>query len=96
MPQFAEGQQVAITMEFRTIANALSNPTTIELTIKKPDGTDEGVIDKDDMENVSTGLWRYLYTPNAGGGRYRCRVQSTGSPTTVKEKFFDVAESAFV
>lgn len=93
MSQFFIGQQLKIQGTFRNLAGALTNPSGITLRIMKPDGTLESTVTESGMTNASTGVWYYLYTPDASG-RYYFRMVSAGI-VAAHEDEFDVAVSVF-
>lgn len=54
------GDSIDLLFTFRARDNTLTNPSTIALTIREPDGT-EIAKTQSDMTNLSTGLWRYIF-----------------------------------
>ncbi len=54
---------------FKDRAAVLTNPTTIALTIRQPNGV-EIAKTQADMTEVSTGLWRYIFAVTQEGRHF--------------------------
>ena len=83
------GSMQKISMVFDDLAGADADPTTITLTIMKPDQTLETPITQAGMVRESLGHWYALYTP-PDDGRYHYRIATTGTPTVVDIFYFDI------
>lgn len=92
---YLESQEIRLTGVFK-VGTVLTDPTTVTLRIKKPDGTLVTVsyagleITKD-----STGNFHYDYTPPAVG-TYRARWDGTGSVKAAAERSFVVIDSGVI
>lgn len=76
---------------FKDVADVLTDPTTITLTIREPDGT-ELVKSKGDMQTTGTGVWYYDHTWPSSPGRHIVRWESTGSAATAERTEFWVRQ----
>lgn len=93
--QIFVGDEQQMTFTFKNLSGVLSNPTTISLTLMRPDGTlISPVYTQADMTNVSTGVWRFLYTFDEDG-RWRYRLVTTGTPKKAFQDYVDVAHNPF-
>lgn len=92
--QWVVGEPVVVDATFVTQDDIASDPDTITITLILPDGTVEAFT-KSDLTRLSTGIYRFTYTTDQSG-RYQIRIESTGTPTTATEQFFDVGYSSFI
>lgn len=94
--EYYPGQSVRISASFSDIDNALTDPSTVTISVKSAAGdvteyvygTDEQLV-KDE-----TGLYHLDFTPDAAGDWYY-RVESTGPVTAASEGHVVVLGSNF-
>lgn len=87
--RFTEGQVVRIAATFRDTAGVLVDPTTVVLTVKKPDDTEATPA----LSNPSDGEYHGTATLDQSG-LWRWRYVSTGS-VAAEEGHFVVSASDF-
>lgn len=80
------GDLVRLTATFSNAAGVLASPTTVTLTVTKPDGT---AASGTTPSNTGTGTYRHDLAVDQGG-IWRYRWVSTGDPTTAEEGIFFV------
>lgn len=92
MRHFQRGETIILRGTVRTEAGDLTDPaTSIKITVTDPDGTE--VVDDQDMDPVSTGIFTYDYTPGASAvlGWYQVRITTVDSSrTTIEDGGFDL------
>jgi hypothetical protein len=71
------GSSKDLDFTFKDRDGTLTNPTSIALTIRQPDGT-EIAKTKTDMTEVSTGVWRYVFAVTQEG-RHFARADGDGA-----------------
>ena len=82
------GESTKRKIEVRTAAGALEDPTTMTISIWKPDGTLD--IDAVAMTNYGTGLFYYWYTVSDQVGTYKILYEATtGGKVSKKRDEFD-------
>jgi hypothetical protein len=83
------GDSISIAWDVKDSTGALTNATTVTLTVTKPDGTTE----TPSVTNppASTGQYRVTYVP-ATAGRYAWRAVTT-TPNTAYQDVFEVRET---
>ena len=86
------GEATKRKIEVKTAAGALEDPTTMLISIWKPDGTLD--IDAVAMTNDSTGVFHYWYTVSDQVGTYKILYAGTtgGKKSTQRDEFEVVAE----
>lgn len=86
------GEATKRKIEVKTAAGVLDDPTTMVISIWKPDGTLD--IDAVAMTNDSTGVFHYWYTVSDQVGTYKILYEATtgGKPSKQRDEFEVVAE----
>ena len=86
------GESTKRKIEVRTAAGALEDPTTMVISIWKPDGTLD--VDGVAMTNDSTGVFHYWYTISDQVGTYKILYEATtgGKVSKQRDEFEVVAE----
>lgn len=91
MPVFPFDQPVRLT--FKTYSDAaettLADPTTLALTVLKPDGTTDSFTWTGAIARDSLGVFHYDFTP-AAAGHYEAHWKATGTVATSGDSEFDV------
>lgn len=92
----AQGGAKSFKFEFE-LDGQKSDPDTIVLQIMLPDRTLLADVDRDAMEKVSTGVYRYTLSPLSQSGAYRWRIKGTwgGVIQATTDTTFRVAASVF-
>jgi hypothetical protein len=90
MGEYYIGNIVRLTAAFKNSAGVATNPTTVVLQIRKPDGTNESNITP---TNTAVGAYQHDYTPG-GGGKYYYKFVGTGGVTAADEDFFIIRGSS--
>ena len=77
MTLYQAGETIRITAAITDTAGSPANPTTVVISVKKPDGT----LDITDaaMSSGVSGTYYYDYSIPAGTGLYYASVKATGS-----------------
>lgn len=90
------GSPVEITMRFK-VHNALTDPTTIILTVKKPDKSclEYTYPADDEIVRESVGIFKAVITGDLVG-EWNYRVKGTGTAGGVDEESFCITESAVI
>lgn len=88
------GESTKRKIEVKTAAGVLDDPTTMTISIWKPDGTLD--IDAVAMTNDSTGVYHYWYTVSDQVGTYKILYEATtgGKVSKQRDEFEAVAEQA--
>lgn len=86
------GEATKRKIEVKTAAGVLDDPTTMVISIWKPDGTLD--IDAVAMTNDSTGVFHYWYTVSDQVGTYKILYEATtgGKVSKQRDEFEVVAE----
>lgn len=86
------GEATKRKIEVKTAAGALEDPTTMVISIWKPDGTLD--IDAVAMTNDGTGLFHYWYTISDQVGTYKILYEATtgGKVSKQRDEFEVVSE----
>lgn len=86
------GEATKRKIEVKTAAGVLENPTTMTISIWKPDGTLH--VDAVAMDNDSTGVYHYWYTVSDQVGTYKILYEATtgGKISKQRDEFEVVAE----
>lgn len=87
------GESLRLTATITDTAGAAADPTTVVISIVKPDSTLD--IDAVAMTKAETGSYYYDYTIPANEGTYRVAVKATGSAgkITIEPDTFDAANA---
>ncbi len=90
------GDEVRVSAAFQSLANVLTDPTTVTVKVKDPANAITSYVYGTDEELVkdSTGMYHLDVTPDQSGTWYY-RFASTGTVTAAEEKSFLVRESNF-
>lgn len=88
------GAVIRIEADFTNVSTGeLADPTTVTVTIQRPDGIDETV----DATKIATGKYYTTYdTADKVPGVYWCRWDASGTLDAVREAFFEVLPSRVV
>jgi VCBS repeat-containing protein len=78
---YVRGQAVRLTGTFRDITGTLANPTTVTLTVARPDGTNPATAP---LTSVSTGVYAFDLTLDAEG-TWAYRWAGTGAVVAATE-----------
>jgi uncharacterized protein YfaS (alpha-2-macroglobulin family) len=81
------GDQVVLRGDFKDRNGAPTNPTTVTMRVRKPDGAVVIVTNA----NVGTGAYEGTYDPPSAG-EYVCRVEGTGAVKAAGETRFKVRD----
>lgn len=86
------GESTKRKIEVKTAAGALEDPTTMTISIWKPDGTLD--IDAVAMTNDSTGKFHYWYTVSNQVGKHKILYEATtgGKVSKHRDEFNAVSE----
>lgn len=86
------GEATKRKIEVKTTAGILDDPTTMTISIWKPDGSLD--IDAVAMTNDSTGVYHYWYTVSNQVGKYKILYEATtgGRISKQRDEFNAVAE----
>ena len=86
------GEATKRKIEVRTAAGVLEDPTTMTISIWKPDGSLD--IDAVEMTNYGTGLFYYWYTVSDQVGTYKILYEATtgGKISKQRDEFDAVSE----
>jgi len=86
------GEATKRKIEVKTAAGVLENPTTMTISIWKPDGTLD--VDAVAMTNDSTGVYHYWYTVSQQVGTHKILYEATtgGKISKQRDEFDAVAE----
>ena len=86
------GEATKRKIEVKTAAGALENPTTMTISIWKPDGTLD--VDAVAMDNDSTGVYHYWYNVSDQVGTHKILYEATtgGKISKQRDEFEAVAE----
>ena len=92
-----QGESISLTASFKNDAGALFDPTVSKtIRIADPSGT-LVVTDGSMASDASTGLWKYVFKPDAdaptGEWTYECKGVTAGPLTGMGDFRFYVAES---
>lgn len=87
------GESLRLTATITDTAGAAADPTTVVISIAKPDGTLD--IDEAAMTKADVGSYYYDYTIATDEGTYRVAVKVTGSTgkITIEPNTFDAANA---
>lgn len=86
------GETIRLNAAITNVAGAAVNPTTVNITINKPDGSVAQASTA--MENPETGSYYYDYTITTDVGAYHYSVKATsGTRVTIEKDVFVVDES---
>lgn len=92
------GQPVALEIEY-TGSDAGTDPTTLTLYIRDPDGAETPYTYPADIERVSAGLYRYVFSTVGKGRRWdkrwSYRWEATGAGATAQEGSFFITATPF-
>jgi hypothetical protein len=83
---YPNGQGVVLSNTFKNTAGALTDPTTVTLTVRRPDGT----VDTPTAVKDSTGTYHADYTSTTQAGAYVWRWSGTGALIADSEGTFMV------
>lgn len=88
------GNGVTTTQQFRNTAGTLTDPSTVTLVVREPDGTRVTYIYGTDVEVVraSAGVFTFSHTPDQVG-RYGYRWVGTGTVAYAEEQFITITAS---
>ena len=86
------GENTKRKIEVKTAAGALDDPTTMVISVWKPDGVLD--VDAVAMTNDSTGVFHYWYTIADQAGTYKILYEATtgGKVSKQRDEFNVVAE----
>jgi hypothetical protein len=84
---------VEVRCTFTNDSGVNTNPSTVSLQVKEPDGTITTYA-QGTLTNSATGVWQKNVTPDAAGLWYY-RFSGTGTVTQEQEGVFFVRKSAF-
>ncbi|MCK5616132.1 hypothetical protein KAR91_80455 [Candidatus Pacearchaeota archaeon] len=86
------GESTKRKIEVKTAAGALEDPTTMTISIWKPDGTLD--VDAVAMTNDSTGVFHYWYTVSTQVGKHKILYEATtgGKVSKQRDEFNAVSE----
>ena len=86
------GESTKRKIEVRTTAGVLEDPTTMTISIQKPDGSLD--VDTVAMTNDSTGEYHYWYTVSQQAGKHKILYEATtgGKISKQRDEFEAVPE----
>ena len=89
------GDRPEVTATIRNISNALTNPTKITVTVRKPDGT-QSSYDQDHVavNNGSVGVWTFVFQTSLDQvGDWSVKWYATETLIAAEEYIFSVDKS---
>jgi hypothetical protein len=96
MRQYDLGDAVRCTAAFRSLSGVLFDPTTVSVSVRKPDGTITTKVYGTDLEviKVSVGSY-YIDVDGNAPGNWFYRWFSTGTGQAAAERAFGIRQSQF-
>lgn len=95
--EFDVGDAVRCSAGFKNLAGTAIDPTTVSVSVKKPDGTVETKVYGTDVEVVKSSIGNYYIDVDVTAhGVWYYRFFSTGSGKAAAERQFVVRRSQFV
>lgn len=83
------GEKVRVSVSFTNSDDALTDPDTVTLNIRNPDGDLQQVLySPGDIVRVGTGLYRYDIAPADVGGYWHYRWEGVGTVEAAHEATF--------
>lgn len=94
--QYDLGDAVRCTALFRNLAGVLFDPTTVSVSVRKPDGTITTKVYGTDAEVIKTSVGNYYIDVNGNAsGNWFYRWFSTGTGQAAAERPFIIRRSQF-
>lgn len=95
MNTYEIGDEVTLTIRFRSRTKVPVDPTTVTLKVRDPDGEEtEYVYEASAIERTSTGAYSFALEPTKSGV-WSYRWKGSGNVKVAREKAFSVKESEF-
>jgi len=95
MSHYNIGDTIRVKATFKDADDALSDPSTVTVTVYEPDGTEtDYTLTGGGVQKESTGVYYADITPTQAGIHWY-RFSSTGNPALIEEANFFVVPDSF-